>query len=50
MAHKRIYTLALSIYSHVRHGEYESAKSLVIELLELLTAEIEKTKKANADV
>ena len=44
---KKIYNLALSVYSHVRHGDYKGARVLVIELLELLNEEIKKEEALN---
>lgn len=40
--YKRIYNLALSIYSHIRHHDYIGARLMVIELLELLNNEIKE--------
>ena len=44
---KRIYNLALSIYSSIRHREYFTAKHLIEELLELVNAELLKEEKEN---
>jgi hypothetical protein len=45
---KKAYSLALSIYSHVRHGDYMSAKHLLLELTAVvneIVAEEEATQK-----
>lgn len=44
---ERIYNLALSIYSHIRHHDYIGARLMVIELLDLLNKEIKDEEVAN---
>ena len=41
---KKMYNLALSIYSHVRHQDYVGAKHLTEELSALLQEELTKEK------
>ncbi len=33
---RKAYNLSLSIYSHVRHHDYKSARYLLLELIELI--------------
>ena len=46
--YKRIYNLALSIYSHVRHEDYVGAKIMATELLELLEQRIKEENAIKA--
>ena len=42
---RKAYNLALSIYSHVRHGDYIGAKHLLAELVDVVNTLLEEEKK-----
>jgi hypothetical protein len=47
--YKRVYNLALSIYSHIRHEDYVGAKHMTIELLGMLETKLkEENNEAKA--
>lgn len=44
---KKAYNLALSIYSHIRHHDYRSAKYLLLELIEIVEEFVKEEEQKN---